>query len=139
MRSGKSPSGRPIIRYRDEWLRLKTRLYDGNALRLSLTDRVKARQGFWKRSRISGKNKWRGGSSQSMYELQFSVSVSPDSYQILPIQPGTAVPNSRFVLQQVEAGADRLSLSAATTADFDAWDVLNVLRFGYNHVRNMSA
>lgn len=135
-RQKNSQSGQPIFYYRDDWLRLKTRLYDGNILRLAVVDQVKARQGFWKRSRISGKNKWRGGSSEKQYELQFSVSLSPGAYEItsISIQPGAPIPNSRFVLQQVEASEGRLSLNAAASSDFDAWDVLNVMRFGYQHV-----
>ncbi len=140
IREKNSQSGQPIFYYHDDWLRLKTRLYDGNVLRLAVIDRVKARQGFWKRSRVSGKNKWRGGSSEKEYELQFSVSVSLDTYEItsIPLQPGAAIPNSRFVLDEVEAGEGRLSLNAVASSDFDAWDVLNVLRFGYQHVQAVS-
>ena len=45
--------------FRDEWLSLKTKLYDGNLLRLSLTRSEKVRKGYYKRSRISGKKKWK--------------------------------------------------------------------------------
>jgi hypothetical protein len=133
-----SQSGQPIVYYRDEWLRLKAKLYDGNVLRLSLIDRTKARQGFWKRSRRSGKNKWRGGSSQSQYELEFSLSVNPGAYDLLPIQPNGAVPHSRFYLQQAEAREGRLVINATSDQDFDAWDILNVLRFGYNHLEKIA-
>lgn len=137
IRQKNSQSGQPIMYYRDEWLRLKTKLYDGNVLRLSMIDRVKARQGFYKRSRISGKNKWRAGSSQSQYELQFSLSINPGVYELLPIQPNTAIPNSRFVLLQGEARDGRITLDAATNSEFDAWDILHVMRFGYQHLEKM--
>jgi hypothetical protein len=128
-----SQSGQPIIYYRDEWLRLKTRLYDGNVLRLSLIERVKARQGYWKRSR-SGKYKWRGGSSQNEHQLKFAVSAAPGMYEIQPIAVGTTIPNSRFVVQQAETGEGRVVLNAATSASYDAWDVLSAMRFGYEHL-----
>ncbi len=130
-----SQSGQPIVYYRDEWLRLKTCLYDGNVLRLSLVERVKARQGYWKRSRISGKHKWRSGSSQAQHQLQFSISVSPDTYEIQPIQAGQTIPNSRFVVEQAEAGEGRVVVKAAASTSFDAWDVLNVMRFGYDRLQ----
>lgn len=139
IRQKSSQSGQPIVYYRDEWLRLKTKLYDGNVLRLSVIDRVKARQGFYKRSRISGKNKWRAGSSQSQYELQLSLSVNPGAYELLPFEPNTAIPNSRFVLQQAEARAGRITLDAAAASDFDAWDILNVMKFGYQHLQRGSS
>jgi len=129
-----SRSGQPIIYYRDEWLRLKAQLYDGNVLRMSLIERVKARQGYWKRSR-SGKNKWRSGASQQQYQLQVSISVSPDSYDIRPIPAGAAIPNSRFMIEQAEAGAGRVTLKAVSGDGFDAWDILNAVRFGYDHLQ----
>jgi hypothetical protein len=129
-----SQSGQPIVYYRDEWLRLKTTLFDGNVLRVSLIDRVKARQGFWKRSRISGKNKWKSGSSQSRHQLQFSVSLNSDLYQAQPFQSGSRAPNSRFVITQADTASGRLEIKAETDEAFDAWDVLNVLRFGYDHL-----
>jgi hypothetical protein len=128
-----SQSGQPIVYYQDEWLRLKTRLYDGNVLRLSLIERVKARQGYWKRSR-SGKYKWRGGSSQNEYQLKFAVSAASGTDEIQPIAAGTTIPNSRFVVQQAEAGEGRVVLNAAAPASYDAWDVLSAMRFGYEHL-----
>lgn len=131
-----SQSGQPIIYYRDEWLRFKTSLYDGNVLRISLVERVKARQGFWKRSR-SGKHKWRAGRSDYRYQLQFSVSATPGSYDIQPLATGVKIPNSRFVVEQAEAGNDRIVLKAVTAETYDAWDVLNAMRFGYDHLQKV--
>lgn len=135
-----SASGQPIHYYRDEWLRLKTSLYDGNVLRVSVIDRVKARQGFWKRGR-SGKRKYRSGSSQSEVQLEFSISVDTSRYSVVPFdQQVTTIPNSRFVIQQADAREGRVTLSAAaSSAQFDAWDILNALRYGYDHVQPMTA
>jgi hypothetical protein len=132
-----SQSGQPIVYYRDEWLRLKAGLYDGNILRVSLIDRIKARRGYWKRGRISGKRKWKSGRRESRHQLQFSVSVNLDLYQIQPLQHGTSIPNSHFIIQEAEAGEGRLAIKAQTNASFDAWDVLNALRFGYDHLHQI--
>ncbi len=135
-----SASGQPIIYYRDEWLRLKASLYDGNVLRVSLIDRVKARQGFWKRG-SSGKLKHRSGSSETQFQLEFSISVDTSRYTLLPFdRQVTIIPNSRFVIQQAEVGDGRVALSTATAnGQFDAWDILNALRFGYDYIQPMSA
>ena len=95
-----SRSGQPIVYYRDEWLRLKTRLYDGNVLRLSLIERVKDRESYWKRSR-SGKYKHRSGSSEFRHQLQFSVSVGLDTYQIQPVEAGTSIADSHFSFPEI--------------------------------------
>lgn len=129
----KSQSGQPIIYYRDEWLRLKTSLYDGNVLRLSLIDRIKARQGFYKRGR-SGKLKWRAGTNQNMHQLHFSISVNPGAYQIQPLSGVVSIPNSRFAIEQALADEGRIDLKAACATGFDAWDVLSMMRFAYDHL-----
>jgi hypothetical protein len=135
IRQKTSARGQPIVYYHDEWLRLKTSLYDGNVLRLVVADRVKARQGFWKRGR-SGKRKYRSGSSQSECRLEMSISVDTGKYKVLPFQAASGViPNTRLVIRQAEAGQGRVVLSAAGPAEFDAWDILTTLRFGYDRVQ----
>lgn len=136
VRSKQSPSGRPVSYYRDEWLRLKGRLYDGNVLRLSLVEARKVREGYSKRGQISGKMKWKPGSSQSRYQLQLSISASPDVYQVRPFDPAVrTVPHSRFVIQAAEGVNGRITVKAESGASYDAWDVLNLLRFSYDHLQ----
>jgi len=43
VREGISASGAPVKAYRDEWLRIKMPLYDGNVMRVSGLERVRAR------------------------------------------------------------------------------------------------
>ncbi len=131
-----SRSGQPIVYYQDEWLRLKTRLYDGNVLRLSLIERVKHREDYWKRS-LSGKYKRRYGSSEQQHQLKFSVSVNLDTYQIQPLEPVTSISDSHFLIEQAEAGEGRLVFKAATAKEYDAWDVLNIMRFGYDQLQEI--
>jgi len=139
VRQGASASGQPIVYYQDEWLRLKARLYDGNVLRASLFDRVKARQGFYKRGAVSGKMKWRAGARQDMHRLRIAVTANPNAYAVQPVSQGEAIPNSRFVLETAEVTGGQLQLGAATTGDFDAWDVLNAMRYIYDHLQARQA
>lgn len=56
-RQSKDTQDRTTQYFRDEWLALKAKLYDGNILRLSAIQNSKKRKSYWKRSRISGKLK----------------------------------------------------------------------------------
>jgi hypothetical protein len=71
--------------FRDEWLALKAKLYDGNILRLSAVQKSKKRKSYWKRSSISGKMKMKPekfkGSEQF---LKIRIAVNPEVYKIVP-------------------------------------------------------
>jgi hypothetical protein len=132
VRETTSSSGMPIKYYRDEWLRIKMPLYDGNVLRASAVERVKARLGLWKRSR-SGKSKWKpGGPPQARNELRVAVALNADAYQVAPVQGGRV---GKFLVEAPESDDGRLELRASTEAAIDAWDILRLLRFAYDHVQ----
>jgi hypothetical protein len=139
VRQKNSPSGRPVVYYQDEWLRLKARLYDGNVLRVSLVQRLKVRKGYYKRGRISGKRKWKPGSSQGRYEMKMAVSADSSTFDIQPLAQAEPVPNSRFVIQETQRGPGRLTVKATVPEGFDAWDVLNAMQFVYNHIQPRQA
>lgn len=84
-RSAKDSQDRTTEYFRDEWLALKAKLYDGNILRLSAIQKSKKRKSYWKRSRISGKMKMKPekykGSEQY---LKVRIAVNPELYQIVP-------------------------------------------------------
>ncbi len=71
--------------FRDEWLYLKAKLYDGNILRVSAVQKSKKRKSYWKRSQISGKMKLKPekykGSAQY---LKVRIAVNPELYEIFP-------------------------------------------------------
>jgi hypothetical protein len=139
IRHATSTSGQPILHYQDEWLRMKAHLYDGNVLRASLFERVKARQGYYRIGSISGKRKWRAGSVQDVHQLRIAVSANPDQYTVQPVTHQGAIPNSRFLLEEAEVAGGQLRLGAATLDQFDAWDVLNAMRFAYDHLQTRQA
>jgi hypothetical protein len=127
-----STSGMPVAFYRDEWLRMKMPLYDGNVMRVSAVGRVKAKLGRWKRG-SSGKTKWKpGGTVWNRNELRVAVAVNSEAYQVLPIQSGQV---GKFTVDASEADDVRLVLKADTNATVDGWDILHLLRFAYDHVK----
>jgi hypothetical protein len=70
--------------FRDEWLSLKAKLYDGNILRVSAIQRTKQRQPYWKRSSISGKMKQKPAKLKgSEQQLKVRIAVNPNVYKII--------------------------------------------------------
>jgi hypothetical protein len=85
IRSAKDTQDRTTEYFRDEWLSLKAKLYDGNILRLSAIQRSKQRQSYWKRSRISGKMKMKPAKFKgSEQQLKLRIAVNPEVYNIMP-------------------------------------------------------
>jgi len=84
-RSTKDTQDRTTEHFRDEWLALKAKLYDGNILRVSAIQKSKKRKSYWKKSRISGKMKSKPekykGSAQF---LKVRIAVNPEVYTIKP-------------------------------------------------------
>ncbi len=84
-RETKDARDRTTQHFSDTWLSLKAKLYDGNILRVSATQKSKNRKSYWKRSRISGKMKMKPekfkGAEQ---ELKVRIVVNPEAYEIKP-------------------------------------------------------
>jgi hypothetical protein len=132
-----SPSGMPVAFYRDEWLRLKMPLYDGNVLRLSVVERIKAKLGRWKRGQVSGKRKWRaGGTVWDRSELRVEMTVNPEVYEVLPIQRNQV---GKFTVEAAPASPGHVAFKTETNAALGVEDILGVLRFAYEHVKPRSA
>lgn len=84
-RSAKDKQDRTTQYFRDEWLALKAKLYDGNILRVSAIQRTKQRQSYWKRSRISGKMKMKPAKLKgSEQQIKLRIAVNPEVYNIVP-------------------------------------------------------
>jgi hypothetical protein len=127
VRQNTSSSGMPIHYYRDEWLKMKMVLYDGNVLRVSALERIKARMGRWKR-----KGRWKPGSSASRHELRVAVTVNREAYEVLPPRAGQW---GQFVIDAQESSNERIVLNALTNSVLRAEDILWVLRFAYSHLK----
>ena len=136
----KGASGRPIVYYRDEWLRMKAKMYDSNVLRVSLIEKVKDRKGFYKRSRVSGKMKWKIGSAHKQHNLNISISLNPEGYTVKPFDYNVMkIPNSSFVIDAALAENGRITVKATSNKEYDAWDVLHAMKYSYDHVQPVSS
>ncbi len=124
--------------FRDEWLNLKAKLYDGNMLRLSVVKREKVRKGYYKRSQISGKNKWKPPKEKGNFsELKIQITLNPDVYEpniIHSLREGAKVGD--YTIMKVVNDPGSLTLVAKTqTPDVTAADILAVLRNSYDMLK----
>jgi hypothetical protein len=83
-RSTKDTRDRTTDHFRDEWLALKAKLYDGNILRVSAIQKSKKRKSYWKRSRVSGKMKMKPEKFKGAEQyLKIRIAVNPEVYKIV--------------------------------------------------------
>jgi hypothetical protein len=136
-REGTNARGLAMEYFRDEWLSLKTKLYDGNMLRVSAIERVKVRKSYYKRSRISGKMKLKPAKTASAQQLKVRLSVNPEVYEIVArpaLRPGTAV--GAYTLTEATTTGGVIDLTAGSTrSNIPAGDVLRVLRLVYDQLQ----
>jgi hypothetical protein len=124
--------------YRDEWLSLKAKLYDGNMLRLAAVQREKVRKGYWKRSRISGKNKWKPEKFKgSRQDLKLRISINPNVYDTSltrSLAPGARI--GAYTVSQYSQHGGIIDLSAWSNAEhISAQDVLGVMHAAYDQLQ----
>lgn len=126
LREGKAASGVKVSLYRDEWLRLRLALRDGNRLRLSAVDRVKVRAGRFKRGR-SGKQKWKAGRSDWLSTVELQLVVNPAAYQVKSAAPAGA-PRAALKAGAAPGAPPTLTLVHSTSPKaFDPARVLGVV------------
>lgn len=126
-----SLTGMPIHYYRDEWLKMKMVLYDGNVMRVTALERIKARMGRWKR-----KGRWKPGSSASRHELRIAITVNREAYEAQPLR---ASQFGKFMVDARASDDGRIVLEAQTDAAINATDILQILRFAYEHLKPHTA
>ncbi len=140
-REAPNAAGLKVQYYRDEWLGLKTKLYDGNMLRLSVIDWAKVRTGYFRKSRVSGKNKWKPEKAKSGHELRVRLSVNPQAYDIKPapeMRQGAKI--GAYVISAIEASGGIINLAAvAPEAATTSADVLGVLHAAYGLLQRKAA
>lgn len=125
-------AGRPVQHYRDEWLSLKGKLYDGNVLKMSVVEWAKVRKGYFKRG-SSGKSKWRSEAAKTGQELKIRVSVNPQAYDIVArdeMRPGLQA--GRYTIISVDTSEGIIQISASADGGHtDSGDLLCALRWAY--------
>jgi hypothetical protein len=121
--------------YRDEWLSLKAKLYDGNLLRVSAIERVKVKEGMFRRG-SSGKMKWRPEKIENGQQLKVRLAVNPQAYETLRVhnvQLSTQI--GQYFVDGFTANDGIIELSAGSTAKvIKPEDILGVLKFAYDQL-----
>ncbi len=128
--------------FRDEWLNLKAKLYDGNVLRVSAIQRIKQRKSYWKRSRISGKMKMKPpklkGSDQ---QLKVRIAVNPGVYKIVPNKEFRQGQNiGKYTLAALTTEGGIIDFVASSPFDeVEPEHILNVLHSAYSLLQRKAA
>jgi hypothetical protein len=141
-RETKDTQDRTTQHFRDEWLALKAKLYDGNILRVSAIQKSKKRKTYWKRSRISGKMKMKPekykGSEQY---LKVRIAVNPELYQIVPHQqfrPGVNIGKYTIAQLNTEGGIIDVTANSAFE-EIESEHILNFLHSAYSLLQRKAA
>ncbi|HWA76750.1 MAG TPA: hypothetical protein VG937_30665 [Polyangiaceae bacterium] len=130
LRRDRAAGGAPLVFYRDEWLRLKLKLWDGNVLRLSAIESIRKKEGFWKRG--SRKSKWKPGATTARHQLKISVVVDARTHVIR--RPAQQQRLDRLWLEAEVATDDRLVLCAYADDRLNAQHLLGAMKLAYDHV-----
>jgi hypothetical protein len=115
--------------FRDEWLNLKAKLYDGNVLRLAAIQRTKQRKSYWKRSRISGKMKMKPAKLKGTdQQLKVRIAVNPEIYKIVPnkeFRQGQNIGKYTVAALSTEGGI----IDVVASSPFEEVETENILNF----------
>jgi len=130
VRSAKAANGAQVDLLRDEWWRLRVPLRDGNELRVSAVERVKARRQFSKRN-ARGKSKLKPGRSQSLRTLEVRLAVNSAVYRLEPAREAVKIGGLSVPMATVADGA----VSVVVPADApETREVLGVLASLYRQL-----
>ena len=134
-RETKDTQERITQHFRDEWLALKAKLYDGNILRVSAIQKSKKRKSYWKRSRISGKMKVKPEKYKGAEQyLKVRIAVNPELYQIVPnteFRPGAKV--GKYVIAQLSTEGSIIDVTANSPfEEVESEHILNFLHSAYS-------
>ena len=141
-RSAKDTQDRTTEYFRDEWLALKAKLYDGNILRVSAIQKSKKRKSYWKRSRISGKMKMKPekykGSEQY---LKVRIAVNPELYKIVPNKEFRQGANiGKYTVAQLNTEGGIIDVTANSPfEEVEAEHILNFLHSAYSLLQRKAA
>jgi hypothetical protein len=136
-RTAKNALGHNVSFYRDEWLSLKAKLYDGNMLRVSAIQRIKIRDSYTKRG-SSGKMKLKSALVKSdRQQLSVRLSVNPQVYDVATmrlLKPGARIGTYTIVQCTNDGGIVNVVASAATSP-VTATDIVSVLHAVYEQLQ----
>jgi hypothetical protein len=141
-RETKDTQDRTTQHFRDEWLALKAKMYDGNVLRVSAIQKSKKRKSYWKRSQISGKMKMKPekykGSEQY---LKVRIAVNPELYHIVPnkeFRQGVNI--GKYTIAQLNTDGGIIEVTANSPfEEIESEHILNFLHSTYSLLQRKAA
>jgi len=135
-RTSKDTQDRTTEYFRDEWLALKAKLYDGNILRISAIQKSKKRKSYWKRSRISGKMKMKPEKFKgSEHDLKVRIVPNPEVYTIARTSPAfkQGLNIGKYTISQLSTEGGMISFVANSPfEDVEHENILQVLQSAYS-------
>lgn len=141
-RETKDTRDRVTQHFRDEWLALKAKLYDGNVLRLSAVQKSKKRKSYWKRSQISGKMKLKPEKYKGAAQyLKVRIAVNPELYEIIPnpqFRPGANI--GKYTIEQMKTEGGIIDVTANSPfEEVEAEHILGLLHSAYSLLQRKAA
>jgi hypothetical protein len=142
-RAAKDAQDRTTEYFRDEWLALKAKLYDGNILRVSAVQKSKKRKSYWKRSRISGKMKMKPEKFKgSEHDLKVRIVPNPEIYSIArtssTFKQGLNI--GKFTISQLKTEGGIISFVANSPfEEVEHENILQVLQSAYSLLQRKAA
>jgi hypothetical protein len=127
--------------FRDEWLSLKAKLFDGNVLRISAIQKSKNRKSYWKRG-SSGKMKMKPEKFKgAAHDLKVRIVVNPDAYQIVPSPKFTQGQNiGKYSIAQLSTEGGIIDVVASSPFDeVEQEQILNFIKSTYSLLQRKAA
>lgn len=142
-RTADDTQGRTTEYFRDEWLALKAKLYDGSILRVSGIQKSKKRKSYWKRSRISGKMKSKPEKFKgTAHDLKVRIVPNPEVYKITKTSPAfkQGLNIGKFTISQVSTEGGMISFVANSPfEEVEHENILQVLHSAYSLLQRKAA
>ncbi|MDQ3006838.1 MAG: hypothetical protein M3R47_15830 [Chloroflexota bacterium] len=142
-RTAKDTQNRTTEYFRDEWLALKAKLYDGNILRISAIQKSKKRKSYWKTGRISGKSKLKPEKYKgSEHNLKVRIVVNPELYKIISSSPtfNPGLNIGKFTISQLSTEGGIINFAANSPfEEVDQENILHILQSSYTLLQRKAA
>ena len=142
-RTSKDSQARETEYFRDEWLALKVKLYDGSILRVSAIQKSKKRKTYRKRSRISGKMKMKPEKFKGTeHDLKVRIVPNPEVYKIAKSSAGfkQGLNIGKFTVSQLTTEGGMISFVASSPfEDVDHENILQILKSAYTLLQRKAA
>jgi len=142
-RTTKDTQNRTTEYFRDEWLALKAKLYDGNILRISAIQKSKKRKSYWKTGRISGKSKLKPEKYKgSEHNLKVRIVVNPELYKITSTSPtfNPGLNIGKFTISQLSTEGGIINFVANSPfEEVEHENILHILQSSYTLLQRKAA